>query len=125
TGEGSAAPLVAGVQAEQRGGIDPRGADGGRDVQVRTGRSPRGPDQANRLASVYEIVLGHRDLVEMEVGRVKAETVIDDDEPPREEEVCDECDSTGVESGEGRGSLRGVGEAPVGREEVSVDDRAD
>ena len=93
-------------------------------MQVGARRSPRRPHRPERLTPLEPLALGDLDRVEVEVERVEAQPVVDDDEATREEELGHQRDPPAVGRNDRRPLGRRVVGAAVGRAGEAVDDPA-
>jgi len=62
------------------------------EVQVRACGPTRRSHRPQGLSALDALTFDDRDRVEMEVGGVESEAVVEDDEPPWEEELADQSD---------------------------------
>src|SRR5947199_387576 len=67
--------------------------------------APGAPAPPKSLAALHALALGDRDRVEVEIGGMEPQTVVEDDQSAREEELGHERDLAGVDGNDGR-SLR-------------------
>src|SRR5207245_11524132 len=99
------ASLIDQREAQEGHGVDPRPGHLGPEVKVRA----RGPSYRSHrpksLAALHALALGDRDRVEVEIGGMEPQTVVEDDQSAREEELGHERDLAGVDGNDGR-SLR-------------------
>src|SRR5262249_62105812 len=78
----------------------------GPEMWVRAGSPTRLSNRPQGLTALDALTLGDRDRVEVEVGGVEPEAVVQNDEPSREEELAHESDFPGVDRHHGRSRRR-------------------
>lgn len=114
--------LVADVEIQEDGGVDPGAASQGAEVQVGPGGASGRPDDTNGLSPAHELALLGLHLVEVKVERVEPEAVVEHDQPAREEEFPDQGHAPVVDGHDGGTTLHRVVDASVGRPRLTVDD---